>query len=439
MKTLTRISTSLVQRYLPDPFLFVLVLTLVVFFSGLLFTPSTPINMVTYWGDGFWDLLEFAMQMVLVLVTGYVLASSPFFSRLLKTVASIAKTPGQAIVLVTLVALAANWINWGFGLVIGALFAKELARQVPKVDYRLLIASAYSGFIVWHGGLAGSIPLTVATPNNISQNLIGLLSTNQTIFSAFNLTIVASLFVTVPIVNRVMMNQKEAVTIDPVLLENRKAATKQIFHEEQTPAERLENSKWLSMIISAFGLVFLIYYFVTNGFQLNLNIVNFMFLTLGIFFHGTPVNFLSSVGEAVKNAGGIIIQFPFYAGIMGMMVASGLAVQISEWFIAFSTEATFPLFSFLSAGIVNFFVPSGGGQWAVQAPIMLEAGEALGVDPAKTVMSVAWGDAWTNMIQPFWALPALAIAGLQARDIMGFCLWILVVSGVIISVGLMFL
>ncbi|SDW63855.1 short-chain fatty acids transporter [Marinococcus luteus] len=439
MKTPTRFSTSLVQRYLPDPFLFVLILTIVVFLSGLFLTPSTPINMVTYWGEGFWDLLEFAMQMVLVLVTGYVLASSPFFNRLLERTASIAKTPGQAIVLVTIVALTASWINWGFGLVIGALFAKELARQVPKVDYRLLIASAYSGFIVWHGGLAGSIPLTVATPDNISEDTIGLISTNQTIFSAFNLAIVASLFIVVPIVNRVMMNQNDAVTIDPTLLEDNKAATTLSSPEVWTPAEKLENSRWFAMIIGGFGLVFLVYYFFTNGFRLDLNIVNFMFLTLGILFHGTPKNFLNSVAEAVKNAGGIIIQFPFYAGIMGMMVTSGLAVQISEWFIAFSTEATFPLFSFLSAGIVNFFVPSGGGQWAVQAPIMLEAGATLGVDPAKTVMSVAWGDAWTNMIQPFWALPALAIAGLRARDIMGFCVWILVISGIVIGAGLTFL
>lgn len=439
MKALTRFSTSLVQRYLPDPFLFVLILTIAVFLLGLFLTPSTPINMVTYWGEGFWDLLEFAMQMVLVLVTGYVLASSPFFNRLLKRTASIAKTPGQAIVLVTIVALTASWINWGFGLVIGALFAKELARQVTKVDYRLLIASAYSGFIVWHGGLAGSIPLTVATPDNVSEDIIGLISTNQTIFSAFNIAIVASLFIVVPIVNRVMMNQKDAVTIDPTLLEDNNAATTLSSFETWTPAEKLENSRWFAMIIGGFGLVFLVYYFFTNGFQLDLNIVNFMFLTLGILFHGTPKNFLNSVADAVKNAGGIIIQFPFYAGIMGMMVTSGLAVQISEWFIAFSTEATFPLFSFLSAGIVNFFVPSGGGQWAVQAPIMLEAGAALDVDPAKTVMSVAWGDAWTNMIQPFWALPALAIAGLRARDIMGFCVWILVISGIVIGAGLTFL
>ncbi|MCD8510657.1 MAG: short-chain fatty acid transporter [Bacillus sp. (in: Bacteria)] len=437
MKALTSFSTRLMQRYLPDPFLFVIILTMVVFLLGLILTPSSPIEMVAYWGGGFWDLLAFAMQMVLILVTGYVLASSPIFKRLLQNLAGLAKSPGQAIVIVTLVALLASWINWGFGLVIGALFAKELAKKVTTVDYRLLIASAYSGFIVWHAGLAGSIPLTIATDGHFSQDLIGIIPTSETIFAPFNLFIVAALFITVPILNRFMMNSKEAVTVDPKLLEEPPAPTQGDMNGELTPALKLENSVILSMVTGGLGLGFIIYYLANNGFNLNLNIVNFIFLFLGILFHMTPRNFLNSVANAVKNAGGIIVQFPFYAGIMGMMVASGLAVEFSNWFVAISTEFTFPLFAFISAGIVNFFVPSGGGQWAVQAPIMLQAGAELGVSHARTAMAVAWGDAWTNMIQPFWALPALAIAGLNARDIMGFCIWVLFLSGAIIGVGLL--
>jgi short-chain fatty acids transporter len=175
---------------------------------------------------------------------------------------------------------------------------------------------------------------------------------------------------------------------------------------------------------------------VKNGFNLNINVVNFIFLFLGILLHGTPRNYIDSVSEAVKGASGIIIQFPFYAGIMGMMMGSGLVSEMSDWFVKISNETTFPLFSFLSAGLVNMFVPSGGGQWAVQAHVMLEAGMKLGIEPAKTAMAVAWGDAWTNLIQPFWALPALAIAGLKAKDIMGFCLIATIVSGIIIGLGL---
>ncbi|SER58168.1 short-chain fatty acid transporter [Salipaludibacillus aurantiacus] len=439
MKTLTNLSTKLMQRFLPDPFLFVIILTLVVFLLGLALTPSSPVEMVAYWGEGFWDLLAFAMQMVLVLVTGYVLASSAVFKKGLQKIAALAGTPGQAIVLVTLVGLTASWINWGFGLVIGALFAKELAKRVTNVDYRLLIASAYSGFIVWHGGLAGSIPLTIATDGHFSEDIIGLVSTGDTIFAPFNLIIVAALFVSVPILNWLMINSKDAVHVDPKLLDDSAEMGGTKPKSGQTPAERMENSVILSMITGFLGLAFILYYLITNGFDLNLNIVNFIFLFLGILFHMTPRNYLASVSAAVKNAGGIIIQFPFYAGIMGMMVASGLVVQFSEWFVSVSNEFTFPLFAFISAGIVNFFVPSGGGQWAVQAPIMLSAGQELGVSAARTAMAVAWGDAWTNMIQPFWALPALAIAGLNARDIMGFCVWVLVLSGVVIGLGLMLL
>ncbi|TVP84824.1 MAG: short-chain fatty acid transporter [Alkalicoccus sp.] len=438
MNFLTDLSTRLMHRYLPDPFLFVVILTLVVFAFGLLLTPSSPVEMVVYWGEGFWDLLEFAMQMVLVLVTGYVLASSKIFKSALDNLAKTARSPGQAIVIVTLTALLASWINWGFGLVIGALFAKSLARRIPSVDYRLLIASAYSGFIVWHGGLAASIPLTVATDGHFSEDLIGIIPTSETIFSSFNLIITAALFLTVPILNRLMMNPEKAVHVDPALLEEEEAPPSKP-KSEQTPAERMENSVLLSMIIGFMGIGFIIYYLITAGFNLNLNIVNFLFLFLGIIFHVTPKNYLASVSGAVKNAGGIIIQFPFYAGIMGMMTASGLAVLLSEWFVSMSNEMTYPLFAFLSAGIVNFFVPSGGGQWAVQAPIMLSAGQELGVSAARTAMAVAWGDAWTNMIQPFWALPALAIAGLNARDIMGFCIWVLFLSGTIIGLGLVFL
>ncbi|HSJ37630.1 MAG TPA: short-chain fatty acid transporter [Planococcus sp. (in: firmicutes)] len=439
MKGIIRFSNNLMERYLPDPFLFVIILTLVVFGLGLGLTDSSPVEMVAFWGGGFWELLAFSMQMVLVLVTGFVLASSPIFKKGLGKLASFAKSPGSAIIWVTLVSLAASWINWGFGLVIGALFAKELAKRVDHVDYRLLIASAYSGFIIWHAGFSGSIPLSIATDGHPFMDRIGIIPTGDTIFASYNLIIIAALVIILPLLNRLMMPKKdETIVVDPKVLVEPKVE-EQPEKADRTPAERLENSWILSAIIGVLGVAFIAYYFIQNGFALNLNLVNFMFLFLGILFHGTPRKYLIAVQEAVKGAGGIIVQFPFYAGIMGMMVSSGLAAVISEAFVSVSTAETFPLFAFLSAGIVNFFVPSGGGQWAVQAPIMLDAAEMLGSDPAKVAMAVAWGDAWTNMIQPFWALPALAIAGLKAKDIMGFCLIVLFVSGAVIGLGLLFL
>ncbi len=205
-----------------------------------------------------------------------------------------------------------------------------------------------------------------------------------------------------------------------------------------TPAERLENSMIISLLLGILGFAYIILYFV-NGGKLGLNSVNLIFLFAGILLHKTPANYLRALNDAIRNTGGIVLQFPLYAGIMGMMVHSGLAGSISQWFVAISTPTTFPFFTFLSAGIVNFFVPSGGGQWAVQGPIVMPAAEALGVPLGKAAMAIAWGDAWTNMVQPFWALPLLGIAGLSIRDIMGYCVVALLWSGLIISLVLMLL
>lgn len=431
MKTLTKLSTRLMERYLPDPLIFVILLTLFVYVIGIFTTGTTPLQMVTFFGDGFWGLMEFTVQMSMVLLTGHVMAKSRPFKRLLSKLASIPNSSGQAILLVSVVAALACFINWGFGLVLGVLFAKEIARQRTDTDYRLLIASGYSGFLVWHGGFSGSIPLTIATEDHPFSDQLGIIPITETVFTFENLLIVALLMISIPILNYFMHPDKdERYIIDPELLVEPEPESKP---NNMTPAERLENSVVLNYIIGAVGIVYIIYHFAINGLDLNLNIVNFIFLFTGLILHGTPRNFIEAVFEAVRGVGPILVQFPFYAGLMGMMVESGLAGQITELFVSVSNGVTFPLFAFLSAGVVNFFVPSGGGQWAVQAPVMIDAASVLGVEQSKMAMAVAWGDAWTNMIQPFWALPALAIAGLKARDIMGFCLWALVVSGVIIG------
>ncbi|KHJ49966.1 MULTISPECIES: short-chain fatty acid transporter [unclassified Halomonas] len=432
LKLISKPAVKLVERYLPDPYIFVLLLTLVAAVAAIAVERQTPLAVLRMWGDGFWGLLTFSMQMLLVLVTGFMLASSPPVKRILQKIAGTAKTPGGAIILVTLVSLAASWINWGFGLVVGALFAKELARLI-KVDYRLLVASAYSGFVVWHGGLAGSVPLTIATEGHFSADQIGVISTSSTIFAFFNLAIVVCLFIAVPLVNRLMLpDEKDSVYVDPRLLDDEPEPVGRITR----PAEKLENSMPLALLVGVPGLLFLLDHFLLRGGSLNLNVVNFMFLFLAIVLHRTPRNLLTSLNEAIKGGAGIVIQFPFYAGIMAIMVQSGLAQSMSEWLVSFATANSLPFWSFISAGIVNLFVPSGGGQWAVQAPVMLPAAEALGADIARVAMAVAWGDAWTNLLQPFWALPVLAIAGLKAKDIMGFCLIQLFITGAIISVGL---
>ena len=394
------------------------------------------------------------MQMALVLVLGSALANAPAIKKLIVKLAGVPKKPVGAVAFVTVISAICCFINWGFGLIIGALLAKEVAKKIKGLDYRLIIAAAYSGFVIWHAGISGSIPLgmTALNADGVVDNTAGavteIVPTSQTIFSAWNLIMVLAVVVVVAFVNAKMHpDPKDVVSIDPKLLEDAPDNTEVKARKDQTPAEKLENSMVLSYIVVVIGAIYLIYYFVNAGSILNalsLNIVNLIFLILGIAFHKTPISYVRAITESAESAGGIILQFPFYAGIQGMMVTVGsngvsLASAISTAFVNISTPRTFPVLCYLAAGIVNFFVPSGGGQWAVRGPIMMPAGLELGVTPAVTAMGIAWGDAWTNMLQPFWALPALGIAGLGARDIMGYCAIVLIASGIVTALGFLFL
>ncbi|HHY13845.1 MAG TPA: short-chain fatty acid transporter [Thermoanaerobacterales bacterium] len=448
LQKITQGCVNLVQKFLPDALIFALILTLVVFFMGMGLTQQSPLAMTIHWWNGFWNLLAFAMQMTLVIVTGSTLAQAPIFKKGTKAIASLPKNATQAVFLVSIFSAFACWINWGFGLVIGALLAREVVKRVKNVDYPLLIASAYSGLLVWHAGISASIPLTVATSGlatNFVEQLTGsTIPISQTIFSPIGWVASWFLILTLPLVNRAMHPKadSEVKLVDPSLLieEELPEPDRNSF----TTAEKIENSPILSLVIGIMGIVALLHHFATKGADLDLNVVNFIFLFASIILHGTPRRFIDAAADAVKGTAGVIVQFPFYAGIMGMMTGANveglsLAMVITQWFVNMSTVRTFPLFSFLSAGIVNFFVPSGGGQWAVQGPIMIPAALELGVDPAKASMAVAWGDAWTNMIQPFWALPALGIAGLGARDIMGYCIIALIYSGIVLSIAFLVL
>lgn len=429
--------SGVMQRWLPDAFIIAIILTVIVFACGLAVEQQSVTQMANHWGNGFWKLLSFSMQMVLILVLGSILAMSVPVKRGLIAIAKLAKSPIQSIILVTLVSMLASWINWGFGLVVGALVAREVATLVKGVHFPLLIASGYSGMLIWHSGLSGSIPLKIASPSNdaLGQLLAGqTIEMSQTIFAWQNLTIIAAIVITVPILNLLMMpDSDKRIGFDAKVKQ-----PKIIDKETLTPAEKLEHSPVINYLLVAIGLLFLWQYF-SQGNGLSLNTINLCLLLLGLAMHINPHNYLLAMKEAIGSSSGIILQFPIYAGIMGMMVGSGLAASMSEWFVEISSAESFPVYTFLSAGIVNFFVPSGGGQWAVQAPIVIPAATQLGVPINQAAMAVAWGDAWTNMIQPFWALPLLAIAGLNLRQIMGYCTVILIWSGMLISSLIYFL
>ncbi|MFC3847518.1 short-chain fatty acid transporter [Helicobacter baculiformis] len=385
-------------------------------------------QVLNQWGESLFLLLKFSMQMLLLLATGIALAQSTPIKKIFYTLASQVKTPKMAIFVITLIALLGCYVSWGFGLIVGAVFSRVLAQRVKGVDYPLLVASAYSGFLIWHGGLSGSIPLKIATADGDLGKLSGgvlnsPIPLSQTLFAPFNLAMIGLLLVGLPLIN-MLLHPKNPTAIDPKLLVQ---PPQEIIPEKESCfAYRLDNSKYLGSLLGVLGLIYLGIYF-AHGASLNLNSLILVFLFLGLLLHASPQAYLKTMEADIRSVTGIVLLFPFYAGIIGVMGlknADGIsfASLLADAFARFATKDTFPVLSYLSAGLLNIFIPSGGGQFAVQGPVLIPSGVALGVSPAVTSMSIAWGDAWTNMIQPFFALPLLGIAGLDARSILGYCL-----------------
>jgi short-chain fatty acids transporter len=428
--------TQVVHRVLPDPLIFAIFLTIAALVLALGLTPHTSIDLVLMWGSGFWNLLAFSMQMALILVAGHALASSQPVKRLLVVIASSARTPAQGIMLVAFVSAVTCAINWGFGLIFGAMLSREVARRVQAIDYRLLVACAYMGFLTWHGGLSGSVPLLAATKDNLMEKTIGLIPVSQTIFTAFNAFITIGLIVVLPVLARLMMpTPADVVSIAPELLEEPPSVERKL-PTKGTLVECVEESRLFGILIAMLCIVFLVIRTINEGFTLDINTSNMALLAIGILLHKTPMTYARSFATGARGTAAIMIQFPLYAGIQALMVHSGLAGLITKGFISIANVHTFLLLAFLGSGVINFAIPSGGGHWIVQGPLVMPAAKALGVDLGKAAMAIAYGSAWTNMAQPFWALPALAIAGLGVRDVMGYCITALLFSGLVFIAGM---
>ncbi|MBB5323286.1 short-chain fatty acids transporter [Anoxybacillus tepidamans] len=430
---------KIAEKWLPDAFVFAVVLTIITFLGGIIINKKSPIDMVSYWGDGFWSLLTFTAQIITTFVMSYALALTKPVSRFLENIAGKCKTPNSAILLVTFTSLAASLISWAFGLVVAGIIAKLVAKKVRDIDYRVLVAAGYSGFVIWEGGLSSSPALFVATKNHVFQDQIGIIPTSETIFSALNIAIVTVIFFTLPFIMKFIhpVRKEERLIIDTTLLND--SVDDEEHKQTNFVNDKLEKSRIITAMGGILGLAYLIIHFSKNGFSLDLNTVNMLFLTSVLLLFGNVKELGKGLIKSSNSVGQFVLQYPFYAGIMGMISASGLAEWLSNLFIKFSTSSTLPLFTFWAAGLLNMFIPSGGGQWAVQAPIAIPAALEMGTDPAKIVMAIAWGDAWTNMIQPFWAIPLLAIAGLRIRDIMGFTTITLIYTGIVISVFMLIL
>jgi short-chain fatty acids transporter len=422
MQNIAGFFTELMRKYLPDSFVIVIGLTIVTLILAVAVQHQNPIESISAWGHGFWSLLAFTTQMAVILSCGYVLANAPVTDRLLDRIVSHVSAPRTAIIVATLVGGIGSYLNWGFGLVIGGVIAKKLAMDVKGVHYPLIIASAYSGFTLYGLGISATIPLTIATPGHPLQKSMDIISLGQTIFSPHMLVTAAVVLITLPLLNAAL-HPKPGQPVKEInrSLFNSDKSTVPVNEDltENTVASRINNSRALSMIIGALGIAYVVIYMVQGG-GVDLNLINFIILFLGIILLGTPIMYVTKLNEGIKTISGIILQFPFYAGIMAIMGGSGLVLTISQWFVNISTEQTLPFWGLISSFFINFFAPSAGGHWVIQGPFMIEAANTLGSSLAQTSMSVQLGNAWNDLVQPFWIMPALALSKLKLKDIMGY-------------------
>lgn len=443
---------------LPAPFTIAVLLTLITMVLALFFgefAVGKPIaeQLSIYWYEGVWNapLLVFAVQMMLILVLGHSLALAPPVEKFIERVIDVAHTPAKAAYLVCLTTLLVAFFNWGLGLIFGAIIARKTgerfaARKQP-LNYPLIGAAGYSGLMVWHGGLSGSAPLKAVEDGHLRSLMSGiwpqdrlaempdLVPFTETVFSTMNISTSVVLLVLLPALMAFLATGSTRKELP---------APHHPGTEKTTRPSRGLGKLDQSLIINLVLVAIILYTAVTMALQssgglsfMTPNFINLVLLGLGLLFHGNFKRFTKAVDEAIGGAAGILIQFPLYFGIMGIMRSTGLIETLSEYFMAISNEVTFPLFTFASAGIVNVFVPSGGGQWAIQGPIIVQAASALGVPISKSIMALSYGDQLTNMLQPFWALPLLGITGLKAREILPYTLLLMLAGAVIFATALL--
>lgn len=435
MSKITAFFTELMRKYLPDPFVFAIMLTLLTMVLAFA-VESRPVNLVVEdWGKGFWSLLGFTTQMAVILVMGYVLAAAPIVNRFMDKIASHVQTPRQAIIVATIVGCVGSYLNWGFGLVIGGLMARKLALKVKGVHYPLIIAAAYTGFTMYSLGFSATIPVLISTKGHAFESTMGVIPLTETIFSLPILITSLVVLIALPLLNAAMhpKNGEKVVELDPVIAaqDSKPAAgAGELLGDEKTLASRLNNSRALSLLIGLCGMGYVGLHFYKGG-NLDLNMINFFILFLGVLLLKTPMAYVEKVNEGVRTIGGIILQFPFYAGIMAIMHGSGLVEPIAHVFVNISSADTLPLWGLISSFVINFFAPSGGGHWVLQGPFMIDAATTLGASQAQTAMSVMLGNGWNDLVQPFWILPALALSKLKLKDIMGYTVVSMLLVGAI--------
>lgn len=442
--SLSRPFVKLVERFYPDAFIFVIVLSVLTFVLALVNTDSTPAQTLEAWGNGLPKLFTFTAQITIIMIAAHALAHTTPVENILSKIGSYPRSSIQAYALVTFISGIASLFAWSFGLIVGGIISKFVAigctKKRIRIHYPLLVACAYSGYVIWHMGYSSSAALFVSSDGHSLVEKIGIIPVTETIFTSFNIFLALITLFIITIVNPLMRptDDSEIKEIDPNIFRfNNKNDNENLQH--QTFAQIVENNKFISLFVGFCLLFFIFYVFVQQGFSLDLNLVSWTFLGLGLVLSNSPIHYVKLVNNAAITVGPIILQYPFYAGIMGIMADTGLINILAEKISQISSAETLGFYAFLSGGLVNMFIPSGGGQWAVQGPVMIEAAKNLNVEPYVIVLGVAYGDQWTNMIQPFWTIPLLAIAGLHMRQIMGYTFVIFLITGVLYGGAMLFL
>jgi short-chain fatty acids transporter len=435
-------SAEVFRRWLPDPFVFAVMLTILTAAVAMVWVGAKPEEVLTGWFNGFWMLLEFGMQMVLIIATGYAIALSPLVARLIDRLASKITRPRTVYLAVLIGGFLMVLVSWGW-MVLAAVLGRELAIRVRGVHYPFLIACAFFSSGSWVTGLSSSIPLLLNTPGNFLIEA-GLLPTTipvvETLGSPFNLTVMAVYLIVGPAVMWLLRPRDRIVELDDLRTASDVAKETSVAEEAEalrskvlTPSDRLNSSVIVQTVVVAMGLAYIVIHFARRGFDLNLNIMIFIFLILGMLLHRTPIRYVVAMGRACSNISGIVYQYPFYAGIMGIMIATGLGKAIAFWMASRVTLETLPIAAYVLGGVVNFSIPSAGGEWAVIGPPLVEAVRELAGPVGATelnrlvgrvAMAVAYGESLTNLLQPFYLLIILPIMGvgirIQARDVVGY-------------------
>ncbi len=432
--------TAWTERWIPDAFIFALLATAVVVVAALTATPASLLQVVDAWGNGFWDLIPFTLQMSLIIITGHVLATSAPMRRVIRRIASWPKTPRGAVALVTFFALVSSWVNWGFSLIFSAVLAREVARRLEGADYRALAAASFLGLgSIWAQGLSGSAALQMATPGALQPQIRdivaaggvvpgGIIPFRDTIFlwqSLFSVVVEIAVVTTVmwlaaPPASRARTARDLGIELGQDELPGPAHHVGPI-----PPGARLEHSPLLSLLVVALGVSYLVRYFLRAPEPLNaitLNIVNLAFLLFGFLLHRTPARLMVAVQAATPAVWGVILQFPFYAGIAAIITATRLNERLAGAFVDVSTATSFPAVVAVYSAVLGVFVPSGGSKWVIEAPYVMAAAHTLKVHLGWVVAAYDLGEALANLLQPFWMLPILGVFGLRARDVMGYTL-----------------